>query len=688
MAQKKIKGIIEIKLESKQFTAEAKKIANTLKSLPSFVKKADAALKTNAKNWQATTRKMNTFASVSSMVQKTNYNNLKANTIQMTQAMGKFSQSGITAGKQIQQVGATAKSAGAPVKRFGDTAVITGQKISSSGKAAVKTSQEYAMMGNAANASGKKMQGLANSSTQAAGAMKTVETSSLKTSAGITASVQSTVALTQGIQGTVAAYRDMHQVQIDVEAKEVSVEQIRIGLEKATIDAAAEERALAEARRTGSLSTEELADRTNKLAIEYEQIANDQKDLRVNTEELELVKQRVADTYLNFATNIATTVVGSYGVLSQAINKDTINTIKNIFQKKAVIATNVGLVGSSSAVAASMGAQATATGTASLAMKGLTKAAMGFIFSPPGIALMAIGGLWLAWETNALGFRDAVHAVIDAFQTLGGWIVDIFQPVLNGVSTILRAIGIDVPMLGDSFRKLSNDMSGNIDEWQNLERETRGTKDDMSLLKLGIEDTDAMLMEFGSTMNEVAVDTQNTGDVTEEFGNTLDNAGDKLESYDRKLTNTIRNQESLSMMEPPQIEPQIQTPTSRLPMPTPEIRSGGIPAALTTSPTIRRTPAAFVKRTGESLESFLGGLKPRSESPTTNFATANVKPMQNNDIFESMKNYLGELVELGRNAERQRWGSLDAVRTGGNSTPANNIGRGRGDIYNMVRVNS
>ena len=591
MAGKKIKGTVEITLNSKQFVQEAKKVQDMLKGFPQYVKNVDQSLKGMTRAWQPLQKEMNKFASTSSIIQNSNYNNLKTSAVKTTDSLKTMGTTGTKTGEQVkgmsvyldkasgkakilndsvaktktglQNIGPasdtiiarmqkmgikfeaaatqqtklqTATTKTTPkITKLGTESAKTSQKITQSGAAAGKAGQQYTTMGNAAGGAGQKMQTLGNTSHDAAGGLKTVEQGSLKTSASITASVQSTVALTQGIQGTVAAYRDMAQVQIDVEAKEVSIEQIRIGLEKATIDAAAEERALAEARRTGSLTTDELADRTNKLAIEYEQIANDQKDLRVNTEELALVKEKVNDAYINFATTIAQTVVGAYGTLASFMTEDTKRTLKNIAAKISGSAANTKLAASSTAVAAGMTAQAAATTAAAKAQWSLTAAARAFILSPPGIALMAMGALWIAWETNALGFRDAVHSVIDTLQKLGGWIVKVFQPALNGITKILNAIGIQTGNLGDAFEDLSQSMSGNIDEWQELEKKTRGTKDDMSLLKWGISETGETLDAYAETMAEAALQTHYTIDETENFAAALGTAEKQVDAFTRKL---------------------------------------------------------------------------------------------------------------------------------------------------------
>ena len=438
-------------------------------------------------------------------------------------------------GKKVTTLGSSAGQASPKIKQLGTTSTQTTQSITKSGSAATKTSQQYTTLGSAAGQSSQKMQSLGTSSNQASGALKSVEKSSVATSAGITATVQSTVALTQGIQGTVAAYRDMHQVQIDVEAKEVSITQITIGLEKALIDVAAEERALAEARRTGSLTTEELADRTAKLAIEYDQIKNDQKDLKVNTEELNLMKEKITDTYINMATTLATTVVGAYGAVTQMLGDDTKKTIANIFQKKLAIGTNTKLAASSKISAAGMHGQAAATGTATKATKGLTRAAKGFLFSPVGIALMAMGALWIAWETNALGFRDAIHKVIDALQTVGGYIVDFFRPALNGISTILRAIGLDVPMLGDSFKDLSNDISGNIDKFQEDEKAARALKEQQKSLSETMSDTKTQLYSLDTALAEVETQTDLTATATDGFTEAMEKSKVKITAFTSKL---------------------------------------------------------------------------------------------------------------------------------------------------------
>ena len=380
-----------------------------------------------------------------------------------TGLVGKFEKAGYkfdaTSQKNIK-LAAAAEKAAPKIKSVGVSAAKTGQQLTQSGQAAGKAGQQYTTMGNNAGQAGQKMASLSNQSKQAGGAMKSVEQSSTGMSTSITASVQSTVALTQGIQGSVAAYRDMHQVQIDVEAKEVSITQIEIGLEKALVDVAAEERALTQARKDGSLSTEELADRTAKLASEYKQIENDQKDLRVNTEELALVKEKVNDAYINFATTIAQTAVGAYGTLASFMTKDTKNTIKNLAAKISSIGGNSKLAASNTATGLSFGGLSTAAKGAAVSLKGVGTSIKGVMIAmgPIGWALIGITALWGAWETNLFGFRDIIHQVIDELQK--AWDV---------IKWVIPVLGL----LDEGLKSMNVNLGESVDAWQEEERAER-----------------------------------------------------------------------------------------------------------------------------------------------------------------------------------------------------------------------
>ena len=373
-------------------------------------------------------------------------------------ATQKIDKMGMEVQQTSQQFGglnSTSKTTTTSIRAIGNTAGIATQKIDKMGNTAQSSSQKIKSLGSSSQQANTGMQSLgnnANKSTTALGGMN----------AATTLSNNNTLLLGQSLAGTAGAITGISDTAFGFQEKVIALSKSKFGLTETTEDLKRAEEDYKTILEEGIITGREL-----------ERVEKDLSLLRtkhkIETEEVRGEEEALNAEYVTFAVNIA-----NVGMQMATM----IPTLKEmgIFTKIASLEnTKLGIA--SKKVMGSMYAQAGATRTATTATKGLTAAAKGFLFSPVGIALMALGGLWLAWETNALGFRDAVHEVINAFQTLGGWIVDMFVPGLNAVSTILRAIGIDVPLLGNKLKGLSNDISGNVDEWQELEKAERAASE-------------------------------------------------------------------------------------------------------------------------------------------------------------------------------------------------------------------
>ena len=295
-----------------------------------------------------------------------------------------------------------------------------------------------------------------------------------------------TLALGNSIASLAGTFSGISDTVFGFQEKMIALEKSKFGLTETTEDLKRAEEDYETILEEGIITGRELERVEKDLTLLRTK-------LKIETEEVRAEEEALNSEYVAFAVNLATA-----GLQMTTM----IPTLKEmgIFTKIAALEnTKLGIA--SKKVTLSMLGQAGATRTATTATHGLTAAAKGFLFSPVGIALMALGGLWLAWETNALGFRDAVHEVINAFQTLGGWIVDMFVPGLNAVSTILRAIGIDVPKLGDKLKGLSGDISDNIDQWQELEKAERAAGEEA-------EKYEETATEMFATISRVAESTQ------------------------------------------------------------------------------------------------------------------------------------------------------------------------------------
>ena len=376
--------------------------------------------------------------------------------------------------QQFKSLGAATQKTTGSIRAVGTTAEFTKGKLDAMGNTAQKSTQKIKSLGGASQQATTGMQSLGNNadkSSTALGGMSTATQSS----------TTNTLLLGQSIAGTAGAITGISDTAFGFQEKIIALDKSKFGLVETTEDLKRAEEDYATILDEGIITGREL-----------ERVEKDLSLLRtkhkIETEEVRGEEEALNAEYVTFAVNI-----GNAGLQMATM----IPTLKEmgIFTKIASLEnTKLGIA--SKKVMGSMYAQAGATRTATTATKGLTAAAKGFLFSPVGIALMALGGLWLAWETNALGFRDAVHSVIDAFQTLGGWIVDMFVPALNAVSWVLRAIGIDVPKLGDKIKGLSNDISGNIDQWQELEKAERAAG--------------AEAEEYAETTTEAFAETTNT----------------------------------------------------------------------------------------------------------------------------------------------------------------------------------
>ena len=410
----------------------------------------------------------------------------------------------------------------------------TKQSLDAAGVAATKLRKEFGSMGDAAERSGQRV-------SQAAGKTKTAmssTTAEINKATGSTSRLNgatvglagSMVGLSAGIVGIVQSMKELKQVQVDVEAKEVSITQIRLGLKRAIQDVQIEERELAEARAAGTISAEELADRTRRLAIEYEQIQNDQKDLKVNTEELALIQERASDAYVTMAVSMATTGVSS---ITSIISMLSLMTAE---QKKSAVGAlkSAGIIrGSHKTVQVSMAQTAvtsraavggvtstnvamTATGPAgSRAAMGLRAAALGFrglmaAMGPIGWIMIGITAAWAAWESNLFGVQEAVAGLVDWLGEL--WeglkvflpILRVFDPALEAVSEGMASLSAHADTATGSISDLDAEVMSFSRELDTATATVGSAAEAMTALEQAEEAAAGAATLFASDLGDIA----------------------------------------------------------------------------------------------------------------------------------------------------------------------------------------
>ena len=141
--------------------------------------------------------------------------------------------------------------------------------------------------------------------------------------------------------------------------------------------------------------------------------------------------------------------------------------LKNI-KNLPILSKLIGITGTTSGTAATKigatsGAMTGMQGAGAKAGIGLRSVATGFkglfvAMGPIGWAILGISSLWLAWETNFLGFRDGVHYIINGMQQIWTWLEKILLP-LQWLNEGLKAMGVN--------------LGANLDKWQEEEKATR-----------------------------------------------------------------------------------------------------------------------------------------------------------------------------------------------------------------------
>ena len=177
-----------------------------------------------------------------------------------------------------------------------------------------------------------------------------------------------------------------------------------------------------------------------------------------------------ADTHKLMASSIATTLLGTISSAAGLMGNMNMQSLKNI-KNLPILSKLIGITGTTSGTAATKigatsGAMTGMQGAGAKAGIGLRTVATGFkglfvAMGPIGWAILGISSLWLAWETNFLGFRDGVHYIINGMQQIWTWLEKILLP-LQWLNEGLKAMGIN--------------LGANLDAWQEEEKATRAAE--------------------------------------------------------------------------------------------------------------------------------------------------------------------------------------------------------------------
>lgn len=93
------------------------------------------------------------------------------------------------------------------------------------------------------------------------------------------------------------------------------------------------------------------------------------------------------------------------------------------------------------------------------AMKGLVMGMVGILTSPIVILVVAVGGLFLAWQTNFLGIRDFTNGII---QNIGNMLIGFSTFILANIDAIARGIKSGVNVMIGIFNGLSKFLTGPV----------------------------------------------------------------------------------------------------------------------------------------------------------------------------------------------------------------------------------
>jgi len=514
----KAKGTIEIEVKGDRFKSTLTDFISTLTKFEGQAKSAGTSLKTLGSSAQGAVSRMNTLHSVTSRASNT----LDVNARRMANL-----------GQQTVHMAQKAQGAVLPVTKL-DTA------LNNTNRSAIQLGNQGAAgvnkFSNAANQAG-------NSAQRMGGQMGQATQATSRFNAGTIGTAASIGTMGAGLVSLEASMSNYTKAAQKVDKAEQGLQKTRDLLQTNSVSLQRAELRLEKMLKSGNKTREELAAAEANVLLYKQKIKTATTELTVKEQDLNIALMDQADTHKTMAASIATTLLGTLSAAASMIQaktassiKDTMATNQNTATTKknslAVLANSrvlkmlgIDLKGASkhfSAASSSMkgfsfsltGARAGLSGVAS-GFKGLY-AAMG----PVGLAILAATAIWQAWENNALGFRDAIHWVIDELQKL--WeslkgLLPIFGMIENG----LKSIGIN---LGES-----------VDQWQEADKAIYQADETMQHADATVNTLSGDMAQATDTIQMTEGAAVNLDASMGAFGETVDTVAGKIQG----LTHTM-----------------------------------------------------------------------------------------------------------------------------------------------------
>jgi hypothetical protein len=223
-----------------------------------------------------------------------------------------------------------------------------------------------------------------------------------------------------------------------------SLERTHIRLEQATQRATVLEHELQAERLKGQEGTQKYADQMNQLGIIQQQIS--------------LYQERYNEQMLMFGTSIANTVVSSITAVGTVMSMlKTTNVAATVAQEAQTAAS----VEQAAALPLVEGGAVAAAG----GIRAMTAAAWGFVATPIGVALLAIGAGLAVWESNLGNLRGTIEKATNTHLSLIGAIQSLGKntsetgPQITSFNDELSNTSANADSAGTSLDNLSQDIT-------------------------------------------------------------------------------------------------------------------------------------------------------------------------------------------------------------------------------------
>ena len=402
-------------------------------------------------------------------------NSIKTKTGELKQSFTGLSQPANQAAKALTDIGSAAgvanrnmntlastssRNANSSFKNMQTSVQRAAQSTQQLGSNAQGATPKIAGMGNAAQQAGSKMNTMSTSAGKAAGSTGRFNAQTVGTAASIGTMGAGLVSLEASMSNYDKAAQKVEKAEQGMQKTRDLLQTNTIGLERAELK-------YTKALASGKKTEEELALLENNRDLYRQKVSTATQELTIKEQDLNIAMMDQADTHKLMASSIATTLLGTISSAAGLMGNMNMQSLKNI-KNLPILSKLIGITGTTSGTAATKigatsGAMTGMQGAGAKAGIGLRTVASGFkglfvAMGPIGWAILGISSLWLAWETNFLGFRDGVHYIIDGMQQIWTWLEKILLP-LQWLNEGLKAMGIN--------------LGANLDAWQEEEKATR-----------------------------------------------------------------------------------------------------------------------------------------------------------------------------------------------------------------------